>query len=382
MLVLVSLKNKLPLGLFALCAVSIVGMKDTGVFINEHVQKTYTGNEIEFAIGEKVEILQNKGNEYYVQKGKAKVTIPQEKILLTEVDVPTYKIVKASPILDDNGKIIRSLFVDEYAVGISIDDTKAKIKCNDGTVGNVDRLAIKKVSDKRNNVTEVQVKNNTVAKSDNGKKLNLNKNQVVNVIDFNNGLFVIQDNGNFYNVEAKNLNIVSGLKVDKAVAVKVDAKSDLSFDEKEIQEVIKNKDKVNKEIKEVKKAPAVNPSIAAKVINSAENKLGSTYVYGDTGKDGYDCSGLVYSIYNNELGISIPRSSVSQSTFGKQVSKSDLQEGDLVFFNTVGNGVSHVGIYVGDGKFIHASSGQGKVMTSSLDEGYYQERYVNATRVL
>ncbi|MDU1583321.1 MAG: C40 family peptidase [Peptoniphilus harei] len=377
-----SLKNKLPLGLFALCAISVVGMKDTGVFINEHVQKTYSGNEIEFAIGEKVEILQNKGNEYYIQKGKAKVTIPQEKILLTEVDVPTYKIVKASPILDDNGKIIRSLFVDEYAVGISIDDTKAKIKCNDGTVGNVDRLAIKKVSDKRNNVTEVQVKNNTVAKSDNGKKLNLNKNQVVNVIDFNNGLFVIQDNGNFYNVEAKNLNIVSGLKVDKAVAVKVDAKSDLSFDEKEIQEVIKNKDKVNKESKEVKKAPAANPSIAAKVINSAENKLGSTYVYGDTGKDGYDCSGLVYSIYNNELGISIPRSSVSQSTFGKQVSKSDLQEGDLVFFNTVGNGVSHVGIYVGNGKFIHASSGQGKVMTSSLDEGYYQERYVNATRVL
>ncbi|MDU6783250.1 C40 family peptidase [uncultured Peptoniphilus sp.] len=377
-----SLKNKLPLGLFALCAISVVGMKDTGVFINEHVQKTYSGNEIEFAIGEKVEILQNKGNEYYIQKGKAKVTIPQEKILLTEVDVPTYKIVKASPILDDNGKIIRSLFVDEYAVGISIDDTKAKIKCNDGTVGNVDRLAIKKVSDKRNNVTEVQVKNNTVARSDNGKKLNLNKNQVVNVIDFNNGLFVIQDNGNFYNVEAKNLNIVSGLKVDKAVAVKVDSKSDLSFDEKEIQEVIKNKDKVNKESKEVKKAPAANPSIAAKVINSAENKLGSTYVYGDTGKDGYDCSGLVYSIYNNELGISIPRSSVSQSTFGKQVSKSDLQEGDLVFFNTVGNGVSHVGIYVGDGKFIHASSGQGKVMTSSLDEGYYQERYVNATRVL
>lgn len=377
-----SLKNKLPLGLFALCAISVVGMKDTGVFINEHVQKTYSGNEIEFAIGEKVEILQNKGNEYYIQKGKAKVTIPQEKILLTEVDVPTYKIVKASPILDDNGKIIRSLFVDEYAVGISIDETKAKIKCNDGTVGNVDRLAIKKVSDKRNNVTEVQVKNNTVAKSDNGKKLNLNKNQLVNVIDFNNGLFVIQDNGNFYNVEAKNLNIVSGLKVDKAVAVKVDAKSDLSFDEKEIQEVIKNKDKVNKESKEVKKAPAANPSIAAKVINSAENKLGSTYVYGDTGKDGYDCSGLVYSIYNNELGISIPRSSVSQSTFGKQVSKSDLQEGDLVFFNTVGNGVSHVGIYVGDGKFIHASSGQGKVMTSSLDEGYYQERYVNATRVL
>ena len=58
-----SFKNKLPLGLFALCAVSIVGMKDTGVFINEHVQKTYSGNEIDFSIGEKVEVLERKGND-------------------------------------------------------------------------------------------------------------------------------------------------------------------------------------------------------------------------------------------------------------------------------------------------------------------------------
>ncbi|MGF0094954.1 C40 family peptidase [Peptoniphilus sp. SGI.035] len=377
---MVSLKNKLPLGLFALCAVSIVGMKDTGVFINEHVQKTYSGSEIEFSIGEKVEILENKGNEYYVQKGKAKVTIPQEKILLTEVNVPTYKVIKASPILDDNGRIIRNLFIDEYAIGVSIDNNKAKIKCNDGTVGSVDRTALKKISDKRNNVTEVQVKNNTVARSDNGKKINLNKNQVVNVVDYNNGFFVIQDNGNYYNVEAKNLNILSGLKLEKAEDVKVDEKSLMSADEKEIQEVIKNKDL--KEIKEFKKVAAPNASIAGKVISSAESKLGSTYVYGDTGKEGYDCSGLVYSIYNDELGISIPRSSASQSTFGKQVSKSDLQEGDLIFFNTTGNGVSHVGIYVGNGKFIHASSGQGKVMTSSLSEDYYQDRYVNATRII
>ena len=53
----------MPLGLFALCAVSIVGMKDTGVFINEHVQKTYSGNEIDFSIGEKVEVLERKGND-------------------------------------------------------------------------------------------------------------------------------------------------------------------------------------------------------------------------------------------------------------------------------------------------------------------------------
>ena len=374
-----SFKNKLPLGLFALCAVSIVGMKDTGVFINEHVQKAYSGNEIDFSIGEKVEVLERKGNDYFVQKGKAKVTIPQDKILLTEVNVPTYKVVKASPILDDNGKIIRSLFVDEYAIGVSTNNDKAKIKCNDGTVGNVDIKALKKVADKRNNVTNVEVKNKTVATSDNGKKLNLNKKQVVNVVDFADGLFVIEDKGINYNVPAKDLDIVSGIKIETEEANNSD--SVISNDEKEIQEAIKNKNVIKVNF-EAKKAPGPNVSIAAKVISSAEDKLGSTYVYGDTGKAGFDCSGLVYSIYNDELGISIPRSSRTQSTFGQQVSKSDLQEGDLVFFNTTGNGVSHVGIYVGDGKFIHASSGQGKVMTSSLSEEYYQDRYVNATRVL
>lgn len=374
-----SFKNKLPLGLFALCAVSIVGMKDTGVFINEHVQKTYSGNEIDFSIGEKVEVLERKGNDYFVQKGKAKVTVPQDKILLTEVNVPTYKVVKASPILDDNGKIIRSLFVDEYAVGVSVNNDKVKIKCNDGTVGNVDVKALKKVADKRNNATNVEVKNKTVATSDNGKKLNLNKKQVVNVVDFADGLFVIEESGLNYNVPAKDLDIVSGLKIEKVP--EIDNASLVSNDEKEIQEAIKNKNVIKVNF-ETKKAPGPNASTAAKVISSAEEKLGSTYVYGDTGKAGFDCSGLVYSIYNDELGISIPRSSITQSTFGQQVSKSDLQEGDLVFFNTTGNGVSHVGIYVGDGKFIHASSGQGKVMTSSLSEEYYQDRYVNATRVL
>ncbi|WP_085876139.1 C40 family peptidase [Peptoniphilus vaginalis] len=376
---MVSLKNKLPLGLFALCAVSIVGMKDTGVFINEHVQKTYSGNEIDFSIGEKVEVLEKKGNDYFVQKGKAKVTIPQDKLLLTEVKVPTYKVIKASPILDDNGKIIRSLFIDEYVIGVSSSNDKVKVKCNDGTVGNVDVKALKKIADKRNNVTNVEVRNKTVATNQNGKKLNLNKKQVVNVVDFVEGFFIIEDNGSNYNVPAKDLNIASGNKIDRSLDN--NEATIVSNDEKEIQEVIKNKEAIKVNYA-AKKVAGPNASIANKVITSAESKLGSTYVYGDTGKAGFDCSGLVYSIYNDELGISIPRSSRSQSTFGKQVDKSDLQEGDLVFFNTTGNGVSHVGIYVGDGKFIHASSGQGKVMTSSLSEAYYQDRYVNATRIL
>ncbi|MGI5949747.1 C40 family peptidase [Peptoniphilus sp.] len=369
-----SSRHKLPLGIIALCATSLFGLKDTGVFINEHVQKTYGGNEIEFSVGEEVQIIEEKDDGYYVAKGKAKVTIPRDKILVKELDVPTYQIVKASPIFDDNGLIIRSLFIDEYAVGISINGDKAKIKCNDGTVGFVSRDALKKISDKRDNVTKVTVKNDVVAKSG-GKSLNLKAGETADVVDYDAGHFVVRDDNNAkYKVPAKNLDIVSGQKIEKPV-VKEEAKVP-----KESKQIVKL------EAQKAPEAPAVVATkasgSAAKVITSAENKLGSTYVYGATGNGGYDCSGLVYSIYVNELGVKLPRSSREQSQYGMQVSKSDLKQGDLVFFNTTGSGVSHVGIYVGDGKFIHASSGQGKVITSSLAEDYYENAYVNATRVL
>ncbi|MDU4681376.1 MAG: ABC transporter permease subunit, partial [Cutibacterium avidum] len=113
--------------------------------------------------------------------------------------------------------------------------------------------------------------------------------------------FVIEENGNSYNVDAKNLNIVSGKKAER------NEEETFRDDEKEIQETIKRQEKDRqKESRQIQKFPATASSIASKVIMSAENKIGSTYVYGDTGKEGYDCSGLVYSIYNDELGISIP----------------------------------------------------------------------------
>ena len=86
-------------------------------------------------------------------------------------------------------------------------------------------------------------------------------------------------------------------------------------------------------------------STAQAVVYSASNKLGAPYIYGSTGSTGYDCSGLVYAVYKNELGVNLPRTSMEQSKYGKQVSRNELQPGDLVFFNTRGSGVSHVGIY-------------------------------------
>jgi LysM repeat protein len=113
----------------------------------------------------------------------------------------------------------------------------------------------------------------------------------------------------------------------------------------------------------------------------AERYLGVTYVFGGTTPSGLDCSGLVYIVYQ-ELGVQLPRMSRDQFKVGEAVELEDLREGDLVFFDTTGQGVSHVGIYLSDGDFINAASNPGKVMISNLSESYWAKRYLGARRVI
>lgn len=118
----------------------------------------------------------------------------------------------------------------------------------------------------------------------------------------------------------------------------------------------------------------------SKLDSAIEPALGSKYSAGGTTTSGFDCSGFTMYVFN-KLGIDLPHQSKSQYKMGTSVSKSDLIAGDLVFFNTSGKGISHVGIYVGDGKFAHASSSKG-VVISKMSEKYYVERYVGAKRIM
>ncbi len=126
---------------------------------------------------------------------------------------------------------------------------------------------------------------------------------------------------------------------------------------------------------------ATGSTLGQKLVSGAQRYLGVPYVYGGASPSGFDCSGLVYYLLKNE-GYSPYRTAADQYKMGTYVAKENLQPGDLVFFqNTAGYGISHVGIYVGDGKFIHAPHTGSVVSYADLNSTYYTNHYYGARRV-
>lgn len=126
---------------------------------------------------------------------------------------------------------------------------------------------------------------------------------------------------------------------------------------------------------------SVTSSKMDKAMKLLEDQIGKPYVWGANGPNSFDCSGLVRYVYKNALGKDIPRVSYDQSKFGQAVDKKNLQPGDLVFFDTMNKGrVSHVGMYVGNDEFIHASNPKDGVKKSKLSSSYYQKAYRGARR--
>ncbi|TJX14300.1 peptidase [Tissierella creatinini] len=124
-------------------------------------------------------------------------------------------------------------------------------------------------------------------------------------------------------------------------------------------------------------------SRAANIIETGKKYLGVRYVFGGTSPKGFDCSGFTSYVFKQN-GITLPRATDGQATVGTKVSKSDLQAGDLVIFsNTYKRGPSHVGIYIGNDQFIHASSTRsGGVIISDINSSYYTNHFSYGRRVL
>lgn len=115
------------------------------------------------------------------------------------------------------------------------------------------------------------------------------------------------------------------------------------------------------------------------ILNIAENHLGTPYVYGGSNPSGFDCSGLVqYS--HNSVGIKVPRTAAAQYHAAQTVNKANLKPGDVIFFRLNWKKVSHVGIYAGQGRFIHSPKTGKHVSFSSIDEPYWRKRIAKTGR--
>ena len=129
-------------------------------------------------------------------------------------------------------------------------------------------------------------------------------------------------------------------------------------------------------------SPGPQPVSPRELVMQALGYLGIPYKYGgNSPATGFDCSGLVRYVVNQAIGVLLPRDARAISAVGADVATADLQPGDLVFFNTMRRPYSHVGIYVGDRRFIHAPASGGAVELVNMTGAYWQSRFDGARRL-
>ena len=132
-------------------------------------------------------------------------------------------------------------------------------------------------------------------------------------------------------------------------------------------------------------APSSEPQSGGRLrtlINKGLALLGTPYRWGGTSPDsGFDCSGFVGYVFSSTLGIQLPRISRDMATTGEPVARQDLREGDLVFFSRSGKRIDHVGIYIGNGQFVHSPRTGKSVEVVTMDSGYWSNRFMHARRV-
>jgi len=184
--------------------------------------------------------------------------------------------------------------------------------------------------------------------------------------------FLLSSQNNIFIIKDKNGKVIKDKKINHVKNVYFD---DLI---KEQKELLKQIDKLHK------KRLESGFYDKSKMLKNAKNHLGERYVWGGTKPNAFDCSGYMQYLYRKE-GVELPRTAYAQSKVGKKVSRFELKKGDLLFFLTDksrGIPVTHVGMYLGNDKFIHAASKKKGIIISSFSKSRYSRLFVTARRII
>jgi cell wall-associated NlpC family hydrolase len=181
------------------------------------------------------------------------------------------------------------------------------------------------------------------------------------------------------------INVTASSTGDKKEIKTESKKTTVKEEPKQINDIIANRSEESENVSalQLKYAGLLNTSadqLQNKVLlEGIDEWYGTRYKMGGTTKKGIDCSAFVCTIYMSVFGVTLPRTAKDQYHFTRHISRTELQEGDLLFFNTLG-GVSHVGIYLRNNKFVHASTVKG-VTISDMFEPYYLQKFIGAGRI-
>lgn len=200
--------------------------------------------------------------------------------------------------------------------------------------------------------------------------------EVLTTLIRNTEVIIVGEEAEFYKIQYKDYEGYMAKSLISDKVVEVTSRGSEERKPEKTEQVVEKKEEISNEIV---KAP--NSEAGQKIADFALKYKGYSYVSGGTTPSGFDCSGFVYYVLN-ACGYSLSRSCQVQAKSGTAVSRENLQPGDMVFFCNGSNGsIGHVGIYIGDGKMIHAANSRRGVVTDTINSGYYNKYYDSARRM-
>lgn len=210
--------------------------------------------------------------------------------------------------------------------------------------------------------------------------------EMITALNFNSEVTIIGEENDFYKILINNQEYYIAKRLISDTKQQVTNRGTSTRETQISNVVVVNENDNNQQLEEIATSTttsAPTSSVGAQISQLAQGYVGYKYVYGGASpSSGFDCSGLVYYICG-QLGYKVNRTADAQVNNGVYVEKTNLQPGDLVFFSNYKTytGIGHVGIYIGDNKFVHASTATTGVIISSLNEATYIKRYVTARRI-